>query len=208
MSAAIDHNKDRLKQVYDKYRTVHMSRDYYGCRLALYQKYNFFYEIVLAVGTSGAVGGWYMWRTEVGRTTWAVAGGLVALLAILKPIVQLPKQIENYSKLYVAYADLYYDYETLIEDVEVAGGLNAEMEEALKSARSRYKDLALKDDPNPSQKLLRQCQAEVNRKVPTFANWYAARVGGKNDDLGSNSVIHKGSPGAAKGTDETGTAAR
>jgi hypothetical protein len=179
MSSKIDRNKDRLKQIYDKYRNLHMSRDYYACRLALYQRYNLIYEIALAVGTSGAVGGWYIWQTSAGKITWAVAGGGIALLAVIKPIVQLPKQIESYSKLHVAYSDLYYVYKTLIENVEVAGGLTAAMEETVKSARSRYNDLALKDDPTFSTKLLQRCQGEVNRKVDKFAIWYPAHIGEK-----------------------------
>lgn len=179
MSAAIDHNKDRLKQVYDKYRNLHMSRDYYACRLALYQRYNLVYEIALAVGTSGAVGAWYIWQTATGMVTWAVVGGLISVLAVIKPILQLPKQIESYSKLYVAYSELYYDYKNLIDEVEVAGGLSLAMEETLKAAQGRYKDLALKDEPKPSEKLLQRCQADVNRKVPKFKSWYPEHIGEK-----------------------------
>lgn len=173
MSSQIDTNKDRLRRIYDNYRTVWMSRDYYGCRLDLSQRYNLWYEVVLALGASGsAVSGWYVWQTQAGGAAWAFIAGASALLAVLKPTLQIPKQVERYSKLYTGYSDLAYDYGKLVDDITATGGITQEMREILNKAEARFKDLSLQDDPKPSEKLLRRCQDGVRKRVQNFEVWY------------------------------------
>ena len=173
MASPIDSNKGRLRRVYDNYRAVWMSRDYYACRLDYLQKCNLWYEIVVAIGASGsAVSGWYVWQTQAGAFVWALIAGAAALLAILKPILQLPKQIERYSKLYTGYCDLTYDYGKLVDDVRATGGITPEIRELLEKSEERFKDLSLQDDPKPSEKLLRKCQEGVKRRTPNFEEWY------------------------------------
>lgn len=150
-----------------------MSRDYYACRLAQVKRWNFMYEIVLAVGTSGTVAGWYLWQTPAGKTSWALFAGLVAILSILKPILQLPKEIERYSKLHTGYSALFYDLREHVDEIQNDGGITESREKSLKEARKRLLDLALQDDPKPSSRLLRQCQAEVNRLIPSFDEWHS-----------------------------------
>ncbi|HEX8475082.1 MAG TPA: hypothetical protein VF666_13715 [Pyrinomonadaceae bacterium] len=173
MSSPIDKNRERLKRVYDNYRTARMSREYYACRLSFFQNCNFWYEIVLAIGTSGsAISGWYVWQTATGKTVWAILTGAAALLAILKPALQLPKHIEQYSKLHTGYSSLSYDYGKLVDDIKATGGITREMTKSLNKAEERFKELALQDDPKPSEKLLRDCQGKVKKHVPPFAVWY------------------------------------
>ncbi|MGH8491442.1 MAG: hypothetical protein ACREXS_21930 [Gammaproteobacteria bacterium] len=171
MSSSIDRSPIYLKRIYDDYRNVLMSRDYYACRLVLLKRWNFVYEILLAVGASGTVAGWYLWQTPVGKTSWALFAGLVALMSILKPILQVPKAIERYSKLHTGYCDLVYDFRELVDDIQSYGGITQTMRDSLAKAKGRYRDLAPQDDPKPSAKLLRKCQAEVKKKVPSFEEW-------------------------------------
>jgi hypothetical protein len=171
MSSRLDTNQDRLRRIYDDYRTVWMSREYYACRLSRYQRYNLVYEVALAVGASSTVAGWYIWQTPAGKTSWAVFAGVVAVLAIIKPILQLSKEIERYSKLFVGYSDLFYDYRYLVDAIKVKGGITKELRELTPKAENRYKELALQDDPKPSKRLLLSCQREVQKKAAPFRDW-------------------------------------
>lgn len=172
MASPIDNNRARLRRIYDNYRTAWMSRDYYACRLHYFRRCNQWYEIVLAVGASGSgLSGWYVWQTRAGVVVWAVIAGASALLAILKPILQIPKQVERYSKLYAGYCTLTYDYEKLVDEIKATGGLTPEMRELREKSEERFKALSEDDDPKPSEKLLRQCQEGVRRRVEKFDDW-------------------------------------
>lgn len=173
MSSQVDNNRDRLRRIYNHYRTAWMSREYYACRLAYLQKCNLWYEILLAVGASGSViAGWYIWKTSVGQPVWAVFSGAVAVLAILKPILQIPAKVERYSMLFTGYAALTYDYKKLTDEIKATRGITPEMRELLSKADERFRELNLKDDPKPKEKLLRECQATVNKHAPNFDVWY------------------------------------
>lgn len=183
MSSAIDRSRTHLKRIYDDYRDVLMSRDYYACRLVLFKRWNLVYEVLLAVGTSGAVAGWYLWQRPAGRTSWAVFAGLVAIMSVLKPILQVPKAIERYSKLHTAYCDLAYDFRELVDDIQSYGGITQAMTDSLAKAKRRYRDLTPQDDPKPASKLLRKCQAGVRKKVPSFDEWCPKdKLKGENHD--------------------------
>ena len=171
MSTPLDKSVIHLRRNYDDYRTVRMSRDYYGCRLSQVKRWNLLYEVVLAIGASGTVAGWYLWQTPAGKTSWALFAGFVAILSILKPILQLPKEIERYSKLHTGYSALFYDLRDLIDEIQNDGGITPAREKSVAEAQKKYRELALQDDPKPSQRLLRQCQAEVNRLTPSFDDW-------------------------------------
>lgn len=162
----------RLKRVYDDYRTVQMSRQYYACLLDRYKKWNFVFDVVLAVGASGgAVAGWYFWQTQSGKPIWTAFAGMVAIFSILKPIVQLPKEVDRYSRLHSGYTSLFYDLRALVDDIGDSGGITETMRGRLSRVQKRYQDLALLDDPSASSKLLRKCQQEVNRRFPSFTEW-------------------------------------
>lgn len=171
MSSSIDRSPIHLRRIYDDYRNVQMSRDYYACRLVLFKRCNLVYETLLALGVSGTVAGWYLWQTPAGKTSWALFAGLVAIMSILKPILQVPKAIERYSKLQTGYCDLFYDQRELVDDIQINGGVTEAMTDSLAKSKERYRALALKDDAKFSQRLLRKCQAEVNRRVPSFKDW-------------------------------------
>lgn len=163
--------KATLLEIYDLYRTVLLNRKYYARRLDLTKKMNLWLEICLAVGTSGTIGAWAIWKTGYGQYIWIVIAGGAAILAVIKPIVQLSKGIERYSKLYVGYSDLFYDLQEVVGDIRKSRLFTKEMSNAVKNARNRIKKLALEDDPQPRQKLLVQCYNEVNREIPPERLW-------------------------------------
>lgn len=172
MAAQLDTNRVRLKKLYDQYRTARMNHEYYGRRLHNYQRINLIYEIVLALGTSSAVAGFYFWKTDPGKQMWAAFGVVVIIFSVLKPVLQIPKKVERYSRLHAGYGALFYDLKEAVEETRAAGGIDPKMKELIDKSRTRYRELGVEDDPRASEKLLRKCQESVKRSTPSFQEWW------------------------------------
>jgi len=165
-----------LSELYDQYRTAMLNRIYYGARLANFKRWNLAHEIAIAIGTSSALAAWAIWQTDTGVKVWAIITGLAAILSILKPILQISKQIERYSKLFAGHGDVLFDLEALIIKVRNTKEITKEIENIFKQSLSRIKTLAPQDDPKPIRKLLNQCYAEVNKQVPADSLWIPKEV--------------------------------
>lgn len=160
-----------LRWLYDSYRTALLNRKYYAHRLLVYQRWNLILELAVAVGTSGAIGAWAIWKQGVGRNAWAFLAGLAALIAVVKPIIQLPKRIERYSKLHVAYSELYQDIDRLVSEVKLEKLLTKEMCKSVRLAAERHYKLELEDDPKPVKHWVQRFYDEVNREIPASTLW-------------------------------------
>src|SRR5260370_27215312 len=87
--------------IYEAYKQTLLEEKYYANRLTFLRNINTLYEIVIAIGTSTAIAGWAAFQqVPLGKTSWAIFSGVVTVLVILKPILQIPKQIEEYTNLY------------------------------------------------------------------------------------------------------------
>lgn len=172
MSASHDNTLTfQLKDLYNKYRTALMNREYYGCRLAQVRKKNRNLEIAIAIGTSSAVASWAVWRDSAGELIWALVTAIATVLAIIKPFINYPKDIERYSKLFVGHGDVYFDLDRIVNSVRQNGGFEAEVLTAYEESIERIKELAAHDDPEPDEGLLRKCYTEVNERIPAHSLW-------------------------------------
>jgi hypothetical protein len=164
---------DCVKAINNTYRTALMNRKYYGYRLSLMKTWNVVLEIIIAVGTSSAVGAWAIWKsTSVGENTWAILAGLATLFAVVKPFLNLSKHVEKYTKLFVGHGDVYYDLQTIATDLARVRDYTDEMHEAFKRALERIKKLALDDDPKINEKLRKRYFEEVNKEIPVGSLWW------------------------------------
>src|ERR1044072_8967941 len=84
--------------IHNEFRTALLNSKYYGWRLDRCQKINRAIEIVIAVGatTGTGIAGFAIKKNGAGAAAWAVISGASVVLATLKPIVDLPKKIEQY----------------------------------------------------------------------------------------------------------------
>lgn len=163
---------NELNDVYDDYRTVGMNQKYYAKRLTRISRFNTWYECILAVGASGTFAGWSIFQDGVGKRTWTIFAGVVAILVVIKPFLQVSRKIRQYSKLRTDYRNLYYDYRMLAREIRREEQFTEEMKNMLRKAEKRYADVAIADDTNPSKRLLLKCQDEVNQEVPVESLWY------------------------------------
>jgi hypothetical protein len=168
-------NIDTLRSLYDDLRTSLMNRMYYGHKLAKSKNYNIAIEILIAIGTSGAIGGWIIWQKSIGVYIWAVVPRIVAILAILKPIINLTKQIELYSSLFVGHGDVYYDLKKIVEKIKVDKNMSDNIVNDYLKVIDRIQSLAAKDNEAPDKKLLIKFQNKVNVQLPSDRFWLPER---------------------------------
>ena len=164
---------DSVKNVNNTYRTALMNRKYYGYRLSAVRKWNTALEILIAVGTSSAVGAWAIWKsTSVGANVWAILAGLAVLLAVVKPFLNLSKDVERYSKLFVGHGDVYYDLGTLTLELARVKNYTDKIHEAFLRARERIKQLGIEDDPKINERLRRRFYEEAKEEIPVGSLWW------------------------------------
>lgn len=164
---------DCVKNVNNTYRTALMNRKYYGYRLSMVRTCNKALEILIAVGTSSAVGAWAIWKsTSIGANVWTIVAGLAVLLAVVKPILDLSKDVERYSKLFVGHGDVYYDLKTITMELGRVRGYTDKINETFEKTVERIKQLALEDDPKIRKKLRRRCFEEVKEEIPVESLWW------------------------------------
>ncbi|MGO9137256.1 MAG: hypothetical protein ACLP9S_04645 [Syntrophales bacterium] len=169
----IDALYDCVRVVNNTYRTASMNRKYYGYRLSSVRRINIVLEIAVAVGTSSAIAGWVIWKsTSVGELLWAILAGISTLIAVVKPIINLSRQIEKYTKLFIGHGDVYYELQTIVLDIMKMKDYSTQSDQAFKSALEKMKKFAADDDPKPNKKLLRKCYDEVNKEIPMDSLWW------------------------------------
>lgn len=161
----------QLRDIYDCYRTALYNRQYYGCKLDQYRRWNRVLDIFLAIGSSTVVGGWLIWKNDIGATIWGIITAIVAVVAIAKPILDLPKAIERYSKLFVGHGDIYYDLRYLMSEVEQQQAFSDKMKESYQRTLNRRNTLAADDDANQNAKLAKKCFESVNKQIPPETLW-------------------------------------
>jgi hypothetical protein len=161
----------QLSDIYRDYRNVCLSRKYYEYRLKRVHSTNFWYEAVLAFGTSGTVAGWAFWSNPTGQAIWIGIGIIVALATIVKPILKLPDDLERLTTLSTKYAALQIDFEQLIFDIKSELKVSKALRKSYREIREKMKDLDVKGDSGPNAKLLSRCQVEVNREIPPSSLW-------------------------------------
>jgi hypothetical protein len=161
----------QLKNIHREFRTALLNKKYYACRLHWYRTVNRYFEILIAVGTTGTgVAGFAIWKSGAGIVAWGIISGASIVLSTLKPIIDLPKQIERYSKLSGAYSKIFESFRVMEQEFD-EGGLTAEHIEKFKQLRNQLVDLATDDDQKVDVSLVKRLEDEVNREIPVTSLW-------------------------------------
>ncbi|HXI90810.1 MAG TPA: hypothetical protein VNO24_12405 [Blastocatellia bacterium] len=158
--------------IYTTYTAALLSNKYYANRLTFFRRVNKIYEIVLAIGTSTAVAGWAVFQENPGKTFWAIFAGMITLLVILKPILQIPKDIEDYANLYTGYRALTVNLRAIVTKIRRQEGLTPQTVELFDSTLKQYDGLVLKDVATSNKRIIDQCKKEVSEEVPPGSLWY------------------------------------
>lgn len=177
LTAAADQTLERsLKQLYRELRNEMFNRDYYGCMLHRRRRLDRIFQFVLAFGTSSAVAGWTVFREGPGASVWATLAAITTVVAVSQPILNLSKDIERYSKLFMSHASIYDELVRIVQEVEVKQDFSAGLRKAFADARRLRSALAADDDPKVNLRLARTLQADVNRHWPVAKFWMPTRT--------------------------------
>lgn len=163
--------QEQLHDLYNDLRKALYNREYYGRRLKTVRRWNLALEIIVALGSSGAIATWVFWKKGIGPDVWATIAAISTIIAILKPIFNLSKQIEKYSRLFSGHSDVAHDLEEVAREVKKNGVFKDETELFYKRIKDHWKSLAADDDPKPNKKLADECYTVVNTKYPPTSFW-------------------------------------
>jgi len=166
--------RSTLEVIYDLYRTALLNRKYYGDRLSAIQRQNTIAEIVIAIGTAVGVGGLVFWEGAIGQYAWGAIAGLAVVLNVVRPIIQWPKKIELYSKLFASYSAMYGELGSVVSEIRTSRKLSPEMLKSYSDARLHAAWLSVDDDPRPSSKLVQRYYDDVNKEIPASDLWVPA----------------------------------
>lgn len=166
-------NAGLLRMIHDEYRTALLNKKYYAARLDRYKTINRYSEIAIALGatTGTSIAGLAIFKQGYGTAAWAVISGISMVLSVIKPIMNLPKEVERYSKLTGEYASMFGTLRIIEQDISASQSLTSEQIEVFNQVRKRTVDLLTLDDTNPNRRLLEKLQDEVNKEIPPSILW-------------------------------------
>ena len=103
----------QLTEIYTFLCRSALNKEYFGERLYRAQRWNDILEIAIAVGTTGSgVSALTVWHVEPwGPFVWGSLTVVSAVLAVVKPIIQLNKRIERLTRLYLGHGNVPADVE-------------------------------------------------------------------------------------------------
>src|SRR6266536_3221105 len=162
-----------LREIYDMYRTATLNKNYYGAMLAKYQKRNLVLEIIIAIGaTSSGVSGLTLWQEPYGKAIWGIITLISGILAVAKPILQLNKKVERYSKLFTGHLDNSLRLGALATKIRRKRELSADMVQEFELAEQRFVELSREDDPNTVLRVHKKCEDAVRLAIPDTVLWF------------------------------------
>jgi hypothetical protein len=168
---------NQLAEIYTLMCRAAMNKEYYGAKLARSQSVNTWMDILIAIGTAGSgLSALTIWTTDYGKVVWAVLWAVLSLvstvLALAKPIVQLNKRVERFSRLFAGHSDIYTGLLVLSSRIRRKGSITDEMNSSFEAAEIRFMELSKEDDPKPDRKLLDRCEQMIRSRHPAQNAWY------------------------------------
>jgi hypothetical protein len=158
----------RLDFIYRRLVKAALNKKYYGWRLSSFLRYNFWVELLVAIGAtgSGSIAGLAIFGTLPGKYAWLLVSSAAAVIAVVKPILQHTRKIENYSKLFSGYSIAYAELDSIIEDIRSSGIVSSDVMTRYESVKNSVMKLGGDEDPNPNEAMINHFQDEVDREHP------------------------------------------
>jgi hypothetical protein len=163
--------REQLSDVYRDYRNVYLTKKAYEHEARRVERLNRAYEIFLAIGTSGTIAGWALWKDPSLANVWPVIGGVVAILSVVKPILGLSSKIERLTSITTHYASLHIDFQVLMFEIRRKQAFDDVERATYFKLLEKIKAVGPKDDPVISKKLHYKLFDEVNREIPPESLW-------------------------------------
>jgi hypothetical protein len=164
--------------VYDLYRTARLNVKYYCGRLNKIQRLNFWMEFALAAtASSSAIAGFTLWKTTIGGWVWQVLGVIAAILAIMKPLLNLSEKMRKLEEIVTGYRVLEHDLRKIEVAIRQRRIYDKELYEEFLEALDRMDNLVMKSVESSEDKILKKkCQDEVLIELPSRHFYIPERV--------------------------------
>jgi len=163
---------ERARLLNNEWRTAQLNQKYYRCRLNDERRLSFWLDLAIAFTSSGAVAGWTIWKLGPGAFVWQIAGAVTTLLAIARPLLKLPERVERLTELATGYSTIAFDLSLHANRARVKGGFSDDEWATIEGIIERNRDLNIKDEHPPRERLHRRCYTEVNRESPVAQLWW------------------------------------
>ena len=176
--ARADSKYRAVHNIYDTYHKVCVNRKYYSYRLEMLKQWNTVIEILIAIGvSSSSVSALALWAGDFGKAAWGLLGAVVSILAIVKPFLQLPKQIERYSRLFVGNNAANFELKKLVDEIQERRALTPETEFKYATALERLREIEADEDPVQNKRLVNRFDAEVKDELQEKKFWSPRKTG-------------------------------
>lgn len=163
-----------LRIIYDFYRTSLLNAKYFGLRL---RQANLLYVssewVILAGSATSGVSGWAIWTYGfASKDAWLIIAAISTLISASKPILQLNKRIERYSRLFAGHNSIYLSMIEVVNRIEIRQEVNQDIEREYAQLYKKFVDLSKDDDPSPPNKLVERLASEVIEQIPSERLWW------------------------------------
>jgi len=145
---------------------------YYGAKLGKLQSFALWVDIVIAVGTSGAIAALSIWNAPGLGAFRAALAALTVLLVTIRPLLNLPRRVERLSKLLAGYSASANALEGVVLGIKASHAVTSEDESVAEVARKRLALAERDDDPAPDKALLNQAYEQVDQEIPENFFWW------------------------------------
>ena len=146
-------------------RTSLLNTKYFGHKLRRTNNLYMISEFLIIFGSAASgVSGWAIWTFGLTKQAWLVIAAISTLMSAIKPILQLNKKIERYSRLFTGHNSNFLSMDDLVKRVAICQGISPELEREYKQLYHRYIQLSNEDDPSPQKSVVVNLMAEVEKQ--------------------------------------------
>jgi hypothetical protein len=158
---------DSVWDVYDQLRTARLNIKYLQEKIRRLNRWNAFFEIVIAVTTSSTVAGFSFWRTVYGGSIWTTVGTIAAILSVIKPILKFPEQLRRKEELLASYHILDHDLNNIGIEIKHRKKYDDSLYKQFLRALERKAELMKQDTGSSIDERLRiRCRKAVEQELP------------------------------------------
>lgn len=158
--------------LYNEYRTARLNKLYFGKQLTVLKRRNLRIDIFLAATASSGIAGLWFWGTFSGGIIWKGILTIAALLAVIKPLVNLAGQIQQMNELLSQWRLYEIDLYVLILRVKQHKSYDNEIQNCFISMMEAKKGIIQKEPlEGENDKLRGRCYNQVNEEL-SFNDFY------------------------------------
>lgn len=167
-------NNNAIWDIYDNYRTARLNVKYYCHRLVTFERWNTFFEIVIAIAApSSAISGMWFLKNNSGLDLWKYLSAAAAIAGILKPFFKFGHKIKFYEQTLSGYRALEYDLYEIILKIRDEGTYSPASKKMFEAAMKKKKVLVTNPpENNPNKKLIVKLEKEILAELPTESFYF------------------------------------